>query len=138
MIKVAFSFVRFRQLYNVLLVKQFLLLNILRRRRFFELCTWAQVLLHLLYLIVNIFYSIFEVSFIKELNTRSRTLSLINMISLYFDYYLSFVNDMLSLFIINYRWIRALIEVLFLFLDLCHAVVNIVNVTKSRLFSALD
>ena len=65
-----------------------------------------------------------------------RTLSLINMISSYFDYHLSFVSDMLNLFIIKYWRIRASIEVLFVHLDLYHAVVNAVSVIKSRLFSA--
>ena len=136
MIRVAFSFVRFLQSYNVLFVKHFLYFNVLRRHRFFERCTRVQVLLHLLYLIVNIFCSIFEVFFIKELDTRTRTLSLINMISSYFDYHLNFVNDILNLFIINYRRIRASIKVLFVLLDLCHVVVNAINIIKSRLFSA--
>ncbi len=136
MIRVAFSFVQFCRLYSVLLVRRFLYPNVLRWHRFFESYTRAQVLLHLFYLVVNIFCSVFEVFFIKELDTRTRTLLLINMIPSYFDYHLSFVNDMLSLFIINYWRIRASIEVLFVLFDLCYAVVNVASVTKSRLFSA--
>ena len=138
MIRVAFSFVRFLQLYNVLLVKHFLYFNVLRRYRFFDSCTRIQILLYFLYLIVNIFCNISEVFFIKKLNTRTKTLSLINMMFSYFDYHLSFGSNMLNLFIINYRRIRASIEVLFILLDLCHAVVNAISVTKSKLFNALN
>lgn len=102
MIKNASFFVRFLQSYNVILVKHFFYFNVSSRHCFFESCIRAQILLHFLYLIVNIFYNIFELFFIKELNTRTRILLLINMIFSYFNYYLSFVNDMLSLFIINY------------------------------------
>ena len=131
MIKIASFFVWFLQSYNVLLVKHFLYLNVLRRHRFFNLCTRAQILLHLLYLIVNIFCNIHEVFFIKKLNIWTKTLSLINMIFSYFDYHLSFVNDILNFFIINYRQIHASIEALFILLGLCHAVVNAASVTRS-------
>ncbi len=44
------------------------------------------MLLYFLYLIVNIFYSVFRVPFIKELGTRTGTLLLINIITSYFSY----------------------------------------------------
>lgn len=83
MLRAASSFVRFFRPYSVLLMKHFLYPNVLRRHRFFGSYTRAQVLLHLLYLAVNIFYSIFGVSSIKELGTQTGTLSLINMIPAY-------------------------------------------------------
>ena len=136
MIRAASSFVRFLQPYSVLLVEHFLYPNVLRRHRFFGPCTRAQVLLHLLYLAVNIFCSIFGVSSIRELGTRTGTLSLINIIPSYFGYHLSFASDMLSLSVINYRRIRASTGALSVLLGLCHAVVNVASVIKSRLFSA--
>ncbi len=48
--------------------------------------TRALVFLHLLYLTVNIYCSTFEVFTIKELGNRTGTMSLINIISTYFDY----------------------------------------------------
>ena len=135
-IKAASFFVRFLQPYSVLLVKYFLYLNVLRRHRFFGPYTREQVLLHLLYLAVNIFYSIFEVSSIRELGTRTGTLLLIHIIPSYFGYYLSFASDILGLSIINYRRIHTLTGALSVLLGLCHAVVNAASVIKSRLFSA--
>ena len=55
----------------------------------------------------SIFCSIIEVSSIRELGTRTGTLSLINMMPSYFGYHLSFASDMLVLSIINYRRIHA-------------------------------
>ena len=136
MIRAASSFVRFLEPYSVMLVKHLLYPNVLPQHRFFGPCTRAQVLLHLLYLVVNIFCNIFGVSSIRELGTRTGTLSLINMIPSYFGYHLSFASDMLGLFIINYRRIRASTGALSVLLGLCHAVVNAASVTKSRLFSA--
>ena len=136
MIRAASSFVRFLRPYSVLLVKHFLYPNVLRRHRFFGPWTRAQVLLHLLYLAVNIFCSIFGVSSIRELGTRTGTLSLINIIPSYFGHHLSFASDMLGLSIINYQRIRTSNRALSVLLGLCHAVVNVASVTKSRLFSA--
>ena len=136
MTRVAFSFLRFLRLYNVLLVKHLLYSQVLRRHDFLESWTRAYIFSHLLYLIVNIFCSTFEVFLIKELNNRTRTMSLINMISAYFDYHLSFISDILDLFILDYRRIHASIEVMFVFLDLFYVVVNVVSVINSRLFSA--
>lgn len=136
MIRVASFFVRFFRPYSVLLMKHFLYPHVLRRHRFFGPYTRAQVLLHLLYLAVNIFCSIFGVSSIKELGTRTGTLSLINMIPSYFGYHLSFASDMLGLSIINYRRIRASTGAMSVFLGLFHAVVSVANVTNSKLFSA--
>lgn len=138
MISVVFSFLRFFRFYIVLLVKNLLYLHVLRRHRFFESWTRAQVLLHLLYLTVNIFCSIFEVFFVKELDNRTGILSLINMILSYFDYHLSFVSNMLDLFILNYQRIHASIEVMFVFLSLFHAVINVVSVTNLKLFSVFN
>lgn len=42
---------------------------------------------------------------------------------------------MLDLFILNYRRIHASIEVMFVFLSLFHAVINVVSVTNLKLFS---
>jgi len=86
MIRAASSFVRFCRPYSVLLVRRFLYPNVLGRHRFFGPYTRAQVLLHLLYLAVNIFCSVFGVSSIRELDTRTGTLSLTNMITSYFGY----------------------------------------------------
>jgi len=138
MIRAAFSFVWFLWLYSILLVKHFLYLNILWWHCFFEPCTQAQVLLYLLYLTVKIFCSTFKVFFIRELGTWMRTLSLINMISLYFGYHLNFTSDMLGLFIINYWRIHASTKVMSVFLSLFHTVVSEVSVTNSILFSAFN
>lgn len=136
MIRAVPFFVRFFRPYSVLLIKHFLYPHVLRRHRFFGPYTRAQVLLHLLYRAVNIFCSIFGVSSIKELGTRTGTLSLINMIPSYFGCHLSFASDMLGLSIINYRRIRASTGAMSVFLGLFHAVVSVANVTNSKLFSA--
>ncbi len=135
MISAASSFLRFFRPYTVLLVKHLLYPHVLRRHRFFGPWTRAQVLLHLLYLAVNIFCSIFGVFSVKELGNRTGILSLINMIPSYFGHHLSFVSDMLGLSIHNYRRIHASTGAMSVCLGLFHAVINVASVPNLKLFS---
>jgi len=135
MMSAAASFVRYLRPYSVLLVKHFLYPRVLRRHRLFGPWTRAEVLLHFLYLAVNIFCSTFGVSTIKQLGNRTGTLSLINMIPPYFGYHLSFISDMLGVSILNYRRIHGSTGAMSVFLGLFHAVINIASVKNLKLFS---
>ncbi len=64
----------------MLFVKHLLHPRGLRRYRFLEPGTRAHVLLRVLYLAVNIFYSTLGGSTVNELGNRTGTLSLINII----------------------------------------------------------
>ncbi len=116
-------------------MKHLLYPRVLRRHRFLGLWTRAHVFLHLLYLAINIFCSTFGVSTIKELGNRTGTMSLINMISMYNGYHLSFISDMLGLSILDYRRIHASSGAMSVFLGLCHAVIIVASVTNLKLFS---
>ena len=123
---------------SVLLAKHFLYPLILQWYHFFGPWSWAQVILHLIYMTVNTFCSTFRVSSIKELGKRAGTLSLINMISSYFNYHLSFISNMLSLSLITYHHIHASAGAMSIVLDLFHAVINVASIIKLNLFSASD
>ena len=85
---------------------------------------------------VNIFYDIFRVSIIIQAASRAGNLSLINIIFFYFNYYLSFVSNILGLFLSIYRRVYVLTGAIIIFLGLLYAIINIANIINPNLFSA--
>ena len=120
----------------VFLVKHFFYPLILWQHCFFRLWSHAQVILHLLYMIMNTFCSTFRVSSIKELDNCTGTLSLINMISSYLNYHLSFISDILDLSLITYCCIHASADAMSVVLSLFHAVINVADIINLNLFRA--
>lgn len=121
---------------NMFITKFFLYSLMLWRHQFFKPWTWVQVFFYLLYLAVNIFCSTFQVSTVKKVSNCAETLSLINMMSFYFTYHLSFISDILDLFLLTYCCIHASISVMSVFLDLVHVIINVVTTINLNLFSA--
>ena len=87
---------------------------------------------------MNTYCSTFKVFSIKELDNCAETLSLINMISSYLSYHLSFVSDILGLSLITYHCIHASADTMSVVLSLFHTVVNVVSIINLNLFSASD
>lgn len=135
-VHMALLFVWLLQPCNMFVVKFFLYPLMLWRHWFFKPWTWVQVFFHLLYLAVNIFCSTFQVSTVREVGNRAGTLSLINMMPFYFTYHLSFISDILGLFLLTYHCIHASTGVMSVFLGLVHAIINVVTTTNLNLFSA--
>ena len=134
----ALLFVRLLRSCNMFVAKFFLYPLMLWQHWFFRPWTWAQVFFHLLYLAVNIFCSTFQVSTVREVSNHTGTLSLINMMSFYFTYHLSFISDILGLFLLTYRCIHASTGAMSVFLGLVHVIINVVTTINLNLFSASD
>ena len=128
-------FLRFFRPYGILLMRHLLYPRVLRRHRFVGPCTRAQVLAYIVYLAADIICSTLKVSTVRELGTRTGTLSLINMIPAYFGYHLNFVSDILGLSILEYRRIHAWTGVMSVSLGLLHAVVSVASVANLDLES---
>ena len=75
----------------------------MRRHRLLGPWSPADVLLQLLYILLNVFYVTFRVTSFNEAGDRAGTLSIINIAPLFFGLYLSFLADLLGLLLSNYR-----------------------------------
>lgn len=134
-VRAALLFIQLLWAWNIFLAKFFFYPLVLRQHRFFEPWTQAQVFFHLLYLVINIFCCTFQVSTVREMSNCAEILSLINMMSFYFTYHLSFISDILGLSLLTYRHIHASTGAMSVFLGLLHAIVNVANTANLNLFS---
>ncbi len=64
---------------------------------------------------------------IKKASVRASHLSLINMLSAYFKFYLSFICDILSVLLITYRLFHALTEIMSVLFKLLHVLIYAIN-----------
>jgi len=83
-----------------------------RRHRLLGSWSLVDVLLQLLYISPNVFCVTFRVTSFDEARDKARTLSIINMASLFFGLYLSFLADLLGLSLFNYRRIHGFARIM--------------------------
>jgi hypothetical protein len=79
---------------------------VLRRYRFLGPWSRADVLIQLAYLAINIFSITFGITSFKDAWTRTGTVSVINIILLFFGFHLSFLADLLGVSLSTYRRIH--------------------------------
>jgi len=82
------------------------------------------VTFQLIYLEGNVFCTCFKISTASEATTRAENLSLINMMSTYFEFHLSFICDLLDVSLLLYRLFHASTETMFVLLDLLHVIIH--------------
>ncbi len=73
---------------------------------------------------VNVFCNSFGVFIIKKAGVRAGTLFLINLIPVYFSFYLSFLSDLFGIFLPFYRFVHGSTGVISVILDLVYIIVN--------------
>lgn len=117
--------IQFLQPWSILLLRHALYPFLLKRHRFLGPWTRAEVSLQLLYLAVNIFCNSFGVSDVKEAGARAGTLSLINLIPVYFGVHLSFLGDLLGISLPAYRFAHGSTGTMSVMLGLFHVIVNV-------------
>ena len=66
----------------------------------------------------------FRLSNKREAATHAEHLSLINMVSAYFEFHMSFVSDLLSISLFKYRIFHASTEYISVLLDLLHVIMS--------------
>lgn len=94
----------------------------LHHHQFLDPWTWADVLIQLTYIIINIFCISFQIFFISETGLRAGNLSLLNMISLFFDSHLSFLADLLHISLSTYCCIHCSTDLMSFILLLFHVI----------------
>ncbi len=115
---------RFVKLCDTLLRKHLVYSLLLRWHRLLRPWTRAQMTFQLIYLEGNVFCTCFKVSTASEATTRARNLSLINMMSTYFEFHLSFICDLLDVSLPLYRLFHASTEIMSDLLDLLHVIIH--------------
>lgn len=108
---------------------------ILRRHRFVGPWTRSGLLVRLLYLLANAFCGSFRVNSLAQARKRTGTLSLINMIPLYFGAHLSFVADLLGVSLGNLCSIHGSSAAVSTFLGSLHVIFGYVSSAKFRVWS---
>jgi hypothetical protein len=79
---------------------------VLRRYRFLGPWSRADVLIQLAYLAINIFLITFGITSFKDAWTRAGTVSVVNLMPLFFGFHLSFLADLLGVSLSTYRRIH--------------------------------
>lgn len=78
----------------------------LRRHRFAGPWSRADVLIQLMYLVINLFLIGFRVTSLKQAGQQAGLISMINMVPLFFGFHLSFVADLLGISLTTCRRIH--------------------------------
>ena len=119
-------------------VSRFLIyLQFLCHHQFLNSWTWADVLIQLTYIIINIFCISFQIFSVSETDLKTENLSLLNMILLFFDPHLSFLADLLHIFLSTYCCIHCSTD-LMSFTFLFFHVITVVAVEVSFSLSDLE
>ncbi len=123
-----FSFIQWiLQSIVIIIFKYLIYLFIVRRHRSLDSWTLVDVLLQLLYISLNVFCVTFRVTSFNEVEDRAEILSIINMMSLFFDLHLSFLVNLLSLSLFSYRRIHFFAEIMSFALVTLHLFVAVHN-----------
>lgn len=113
-----------------LLRKHFQYSLLLRRHRFLKSWTHVQMTFELIYFAVNAFCICFKISTASDVITRAKHLSLINMMSTYLEFHLSFVCILFDVSLFTYRLFHASTRTMSIILDVLHAVISAVDKTS--------
>lgn len=115
---------------NTLLYKHVLLSVIVQRHRFLESWTQAHVSSQLIYSMMNILCLIFQASNVTQVSVCAEHLSLINMMSIYFECHLSFICDILDLFLSTYHDFHASTEIMSALFALLHVIIYVISTSS--------
>lgn len=99
----------------------------MRWHHFFELWTFTQMSLQLIYLIINIFCMSFKVSTAKKVSVCTAHLSLINMMSVYFEFHLSFICNLLRVSLIMYHLFHTFTVIMSVLFELLHILIHVIS-----------
>ncbi len=119
--------IRLLAYYNTLLHKHVLLFVIVQQHQFLEPWTQAHVSSQLIYSMMNILCLIFWASNVTQVSVRAEHLSLINMMSVYFECHLSFICDILDLFLSTYRDFHASTKIMSALFALLHVIIHVIS-----------
>jgi len=126
-VRFAVCVMQFFRPWSTLLLRYAVYPFVLNRHRFLGPWTRAKVSLQLLYVTVNVFCNSFGVSTVKEAGVRAGTLSLINLIPVYFGFHLSFLSDLFGMSLPSYRFVHGSTGVMSVMLGLVHVIVNVAS-----------
>ena len=97
---------------------------LLMRRRFIGPWTRAGFLLRVLYVSLNVFCGSFRVTSLAQAGIRVGTLSLLNMVPLFFGLHLGFIADLLGLSLKDFSSIHGASAVMSTTLGVLHVILN--------------
>ena len=100
---------------------------IVRRHRLLGLWSRADILLQLIYVIINLFCMSFRVSSIKEAGARAGTLAMINLAPPFFGFHLSFLANLLGILLSNCRRIYRMTGWILFFFGIVYALATVYN-----------
>lgn len=124
---------QFIKLCDILLWKHLVYFLLLRQHRLLRSWTHAQMIFQLIYLEDNVFCTCFKISTASEATTCARNLLLINMMSMYFEFHLSFICNLLDVSLLLYHFFHASIEIMFILLDLLHVIIHMTDKSSSSM-----
>ena len=110
--------------------------QLIHRQRYLDPWSWADRLLQLSYITINMFYISFKTPSIYTTSLRAANLSLINLISAITNPHLSFLADIFGLSLTTYRRVHRSFRIMSCFLLSLHVFTIIANRTHFSLYLA--
>jgi len=89
--------------------------------------SWINVLIQLIYIMINVFCLSFRVFMIFKADLQVENLSLVNMISLFANIHLSFLTDLLEFSLNSYQRVHRLTRLMTFTLNLFHVLIIMIN-----------
>ncbi len=119
--------VQFRKKISLLTFKHLTYLYFLNHHQLLSSWSWIDVLIQLIYIMINVFCLSFWVFKISKADLQAENLSLVNMISLFADAHLSFLTDLLEFSLNSYRRVQRSTRLMTFALNLFHVLVVVIN-----------
>ncbi len=118
---------QFRKKISLLTFKHLTYLYFLNHHQLLSSWSWINVLIQLIYIMINVFCLNFQVFTIFKADLQVENLSLVNMISLFADAHLSFLTDLLKFSLNSYWCVHRLTKLMTFALNLFHVLVVVIN-----------
>jgi hypothetical protein len=108
---------------RMFLLKHFFYFNLIHWHNFLSFLEKVYAFAQLIYVAINVFFVSFQAFFISKADTRVEILSLINMISIFVDSHLNFLNNLTEVILKTHRRLHRLTSIMFFALMLFYVLI---------------
>lgn len=120
--------------YNMMILKYFIYFFFIRRYRLINFWTRIDAFWRIVYFIINAFFVIFPFLSMTNTTKRASHISLINMISLFLGFHLSFLTDVLGLRLHIYQIFHNVTIIMTVALSVVHVILELLHESAYRRF----
>lgn len=132
LIRIAPSFLNILRLLSFLITKHLIYLYLQGRYKLISPYTRANILLYIIYIVINVFFIAFNTLSITVARDHARTLSMINISILFLAHYLGLLIDTISVSLITYKRIYRAIGQITVILLILYIIIALIAKQKGQ------